>query len=76
VLTELGLVVVDPATGAVSVPPAERTGLERSPTYRASAARLADARRRLAPPAPRPEPAGAPTATATAPDGQPALAGV
>ena len=74
VLTELGLVVVDPATGAVSVPPAERTDLERSPTFRASAARLADARRRLAPPAPRPEPAGAPTATA--PDVRPALAGV
>ena len=71
VLTEMGLVVVDPLTDAVSVPPAERTDLDRSPTFRASAARLAEARRRLAPPAPRPEPAGVtPDATPA-----PALAG-
>ena len=71
VLTELGLVAVDPATGVASVPAAERTDLDRSPTFRASTARLAEARRRLAPPAPRPEPAGAAAAARVAP---PALA--
>ncbi|HSD79744.1 MAG TPA: hypothetical protein VLB47_03755, partial [Solirubrobacteraceae bacterium] len=47
VLCELGLVAVDRAAGTVAVPAAARTDLERSPTYRASAARLAEGRRRL-----------------------------
>ncbi|MBX5441247.1 MAG: single-stranded-DNA-specific exonuclease RecJ, partial [Solirubrobacteraceae bacterium] len=40
VLAELDLVRVDPAAGAVDVPPAQRTELERSPTYRAAQQRL------------------------------------
>ena len=31
---------MDPAAGAVDVPPAQRTELERSPTYRAAQQRL------------------------------------
>jgi single-stranded-DNA-specific exonuclease len=40
VLCELGLVVVDRTGSAVEVPPAARTALERSPAFRAAAARL------------------------------------
>jgi single-stranded-DNA-specific exonuclease len=41
VLAELGLVEVDRAAMTVRVPPARRTELERSPAFRAAAARLA-----------------------------------
>jgi single-stranded-DNA-specific exonuclease len=41
VLAELGLVEVDRAAVTVRVPPARRTELERSPAFRAAAARLA-----------------------------------
>jgi len=44
VLAELGLVEVDRAAAAVRLPAAERTALERSPTFRAAAARLATLR--------------------------------
>ncbi len=47
VLVELGLVVVDPATGAFDLPTAEPTKLERSPAYRAYDLRLQEARRWL-----------------------------
>jgi single-stranded-DNA-specific exonuclease len=47
VLTELGLVTVDRTTLAVAVPAADRTDLERSPSFRAAAARLQATRARL-----------------------------
>jgi single-stranded-DNA-specific exonuclease len=55
VLTELGLVEVDRAALAARVPPpAGRTDLERSPAFRAAAARLATVRGRAAEAAPSP----------------------
>jgi len=51
VLTELGLVALEPASAggfSARVLSAERTELDRSPTYRASAARLAEATAYLA----------------------------
>ncbi len=47
VLSELGLVAVDAATGAWELPLHERTDLERSPAYRAYDVRLQEARRWL-----------------------------
>jgi single-stranded-DNA-specific exonuclease len=73
VLRELGLVAVDPASATVEVPPAVRTDLERSPAFRAAAARLEAGRGRavsegLGPAAPAPHPAVAtsPAAAGTA----------
>jgi len=48
VLSELGLVAVDRARRTVEVPPAARTDLERSPAFRAAAARLEAGRGRAA----------------------------
>lgn len=44
VLTELGLVSLDPETRTVSVPPAQRTELERSAAFRAYTQQLEDGR--------------------------------
>lgn len=44
VLTELGLVSLDPETRTVTVPPAERTELERSAAFRAYTQQLEDGR--------------------------------
>jgi hypothetical protein len=47
VLEELGLVSLDRDRQTVSVPPAERTELERSAAFRAYAERLEDGQRYL-----------------------------
>jgi hypothetical protein len=59
VLAELGLVDVDATAFTARLLPAAPTQLERSPTFRDAAARLADARRRLSPPDAPAVPAGA-----------------
>jgi single-stranded-DNA-specific exonuclease len=67
ILHELGLIEVDAAAGTASCPPAARTQLDRSATFRASAARLAEGRRRLAPAAAAPMGAAPPAPAAPAP---------
>jgi single-stranded-DNA-specific exonuclease len=57
VLCEVGLIAVDHGTGAVVLPPAERTELERSAAFRVAEAALAEARRRLGAYGHRPGPA-------------------
>ncbi len=47
VLAELDLVSLDPDSGSVAVPAAERTSLERSVAYRAYHQRYEDGRRYL-----------------------------
>jgi single-stranded-DNA-specific exonuclease len=81
VLAELGLVEVDRAALRVRVPPAQRTELERSPAFRAAAARLATLRagrparaERAAPAAPAaPAPPAEAAPAGAAPPVQPAL---
>ena len=67
VLSELGLVVLDPAALAVTLPPpAGRTELERSAAFRAYAQRLQDGLAHLAEPARAAEPIAAPPQVAAA----------